>query len=309
MISEEEKKKMKDFIHMGAGIPLDSIENALLEYGLKMYNFEIRNAYSEAQKVTIECYQVGNAQKYNAHKNVTPKNIFKNGLYTTVLWADVTKTIVKRGEDEPDDEYSAFTAALARKIYGTNSAVKRIVRMTKVQSKKYKEPKDTTEKDNPANPFSALADAIVNSVAKVTETMSKPKDACPIEKPCEKSTVEHDLDAMNRHDEDWHEILDKLPDSEKEKLIETLLKEAEGRKYPPVYYIFKAMSGEKDKELEDRLNTQAKKQYEEYMKQNTANDMWTCPKCGKRYQWQYNAEGRYAFCPHCQLATKTAAKA
>lgn len=254
MISEEEKQKMKDFIHMGAGIPLDSIENALLEYGLKMYNFEIRNAYGEATKVTIDCYPVHNARNGNVSKNVTPKNIFKNGLYTTVLWADGTKTIVKRGEDEPDDEYSAFTAALARKIYGTNSAVKRIVRMTKVQSKQYKKPKDNHERDNYANPFSALCDTIVNSVAKVTETMSNPKGACPIDKPCEKSTVEHDLDA---------------------------------------------------------LNEQAKKQYEEYMKQNTnvTNDMWTCPECGKRYQWQYNAEGRYAFCPHCQLATKTEAKA
>jgi rubrerythrin len=64
------------------------------------------------------------------------------------------------------------------------------------------------------------------------------------------------------------------------------------------------MSGEKDKELEDRLNKQAKKQYEEYLKQNTANDMWTCPQCGRKYHWQKNDEGRYAFCPKCQLASK-----
>jgi len=110
---------------------------------------------------------------------------------------------------------------------------------------------------------------------------------------------------MNRHDEDWHEILDKLPDSEKEKLIETLLKEAEGRKYPPAYYIFKAMSGEKDKELEDRLNKQAKKQYEEYL----AADKWTCPKCGRQYHWQKNDAGRYAVCPKCQLASNGDKKA
>ena len=291
MISEEEKQKMKDFIHMGAGISLDSIENALLEHGLKVYNFEIRDAYGEATKVTIDCYPVHNARNGNVSKNVTPKNIFKNGLYTTVLWADGTKTIVKRGEDEPDDEYSAFTAALARKIYGTNSAVKRIVRMTKVQSKKHKERKEAVVKMT-AQEFEQFGD---NLIEKYSEN-----EACPIDKPCEKSTVEHDLDAMNRHDEDWHEILDKLPDSEKEKLIETLLKEAEGRKYPPAYYIFKAMSGEKDKELEDRLNKQAKKQYEEYL----AADKWTCPQCGRQYHWQKNDEGRYAFCPKCQLASK-----
>jgi rubrerythrin len=60
------------------------------------------------------------------------------------------------------------------------------------------------------------------------------------------------------------------------------------------------MSGEKDKELEDRLNKQAKKQYEEYL----AADKWTCPQCGRKYHWQKNDEGRYAFCPKCQLASK-----
>lgn len=231
MINEEGKQKMKDFIHMGVGIPLDSIENALLEHGLKVYNFDIRNAYGEETKVTIDCYPTHNAQNGNVSKKVTPKNIFKNGLYTTVLWADGAKTIVKRGEDDPDDEYSAFTAALARKIYGTNSAVKRIVRMTKVQSKKYKEPKDA-----PANPFSTLADAIVNSVAKVTETLSKPKDACPIDKPCLGS-----------------------------------------------------------------LNDLAKQQYEEYL--NRKPDKWKCPKCGNEYFWHDSDNGRYSFCPKCQLAS------
>jgi endogenous inhibitor of DNA gyrase (YacG/DUF329 family) len=166
--------------------------------------------------------------------NYIPKNIFKNGLYTTVLWADGTKTIVKRGEDEPDDEYSAFTAALARKIYGTNSAVKRIVRMTKVQSKKHKERKEAVV-EMTAQEFEQFGDSLIDKYSE--------KDACPIDKPCEKSTVEHDLDA---------------------------------------------------------LNEKAKKQYEEYL----SADKWTCPQCGRQYHWQKNDEGRYAFCPKCQLASK-----
>lgn len=152
---------------------------------------------------------------------VWPERIVKSGRATIVFWEDDTKTVVKRSADEPDNDYNAFLAALGIKIFGSNSQLKKIIKeQTVVQKpKKHKE---------------------------------EAKDACPIDKPCEKSTVEHDLDA---------------------------------------------------------LNEQAKKQYEEYLKQNIANDMWTCPKCGKRYQWQYNAEGRYAFCPHCQLATKTEAKA
>lgn len=57
------------------------------------------------------------------------------------------------------------------------------------------------------------------------------------------------------------------------------------------------------------LNDLARKQYEEFQKQNAAKDEWICPKCGGHYQWHNSAEGRYAFCPKCQLAAKDGIKA
>lgn len=275
MISEEEKQKMIAFLRNPQPIELHFEKTDVPPDLFKMMGIDDTFSHD---------YHFEYGADEDDEITVWPDRIVKSGRATIVFWEDGTKTVVKRSPDESDNEYNAFLAALGIKIFGSNSKLKKII-------------KEKTVVQNPKK-WKAVYDK---------EPIAK--DACPIDKHCEKSTVEHDLDAMNRHDEDWHEILDKLPDSENEKLIETLLKEAEGRKYPPAYYIFKAMSGEKDKELEDRLNKQAKKQYEEYLKQNTANDMWTCPKCGKRYQWQYNAEGRYAFCPHCQLATKTEAKA
>lgn len=62
-----------------------------------------------------------------------PKKIIKSGDRTIVFWKDDTKTIVKRSDDTPDDLYSAFCAALAIKIYGSNSQVKKILRMADVQ--------------------------------------------------------------------------------------------------------------------------------------------------------------------------------
>lgn len=53
--------------------------------------------------------------------------ILQSGNRTIVFWADGTKTIVKCADDEPDDPYNAFTAALAIKTYGNNSKVKRII--------------------------------------------------------------------------------------------------------------------------------------------------------------------------------------
>jgi hypothetical protein len=57
-----------------------------------------------------------------------PNRILKSGPCTIVFWQDGTRTMVRRANDEVDDDYSAFTAALAIKIFGSNSAVKRTVK-------------------------------------------------------------------------------------------------------------------------------------------------------------------------------------
>ena len=72
-----------------------------------------------------------------------PKRILKSGNTTIVFWKDGTKTIVKRAPDEPESDYAAFTAALGIKLFGSNSALKRIVERTETQKPKKK------AKDNP----------------------------------------------------------------------------------------------------------------------------------------------------------------
>lgn len=74
-----------------------------------------------------------------------PKRILKSGPCTIVFWNDGTKTMVRRAMDEETDSpYDAFTAALAIKIFGSNSAVKRIVKNNLVdQIKKTKKTKKT----------------------------------------------------------------------------------------------------------------------------------------------------------------------
>lgn len=59
--------------------------------------------------------------------DTSPKRILQSGNRTIVFWADGTKTIVKCADDEPDDPYNAFTAALAIKTYDNNSKVKKII--------------------------------------------------------------------------------------------------------------------------------------------------------------------------------------
>lgn len=64
-----------------------------------------------------------------------PKGIYHNRktAETIVLWKDGTKTVVKPMKGTPESDmssYSAFTAALAKKIYGTNTQVNKVVSMT-----------------------------------------------------------------------------------------------------------------------------------------------------------------------------------
>ena len=53
-----------------------------------------------------------------------PTRILQSGNRTIVFWNDGTKTIVKRAEDEADNPYVAFTAALAIKTYVFSPSLK-----------------------------------------------------------------------------------------------------------------------------------------------------------------------------------------
>ncbi len=64
-----------------------------------------------------------------------PKRILRSGPATIVFWEDGTKTVVKCAADENDNTYAAFTAALAIKIFGSNSAVKKLVKSKTEEAK------------------------------------------------------------------------------------------------------------------------------------------------------------------------------
>lgn len=130
------------------------------EIGIRVASVEINQAYGEIPGIEIRgLYDPRNSEEdvvenrmsygalvsnilakdYIKEKKPEPfavKKIQKNGDYMTVLWEDGTHTVVKRAQDEPESDYAAFTAALGRKVYGSNSALKRIVASAKTIRKK-----------------------------------------------------------------------------------------------------------------------------------------------------------------------------
>lgn len=59
--------------------------------------------------------------------SMTVRKIVFNFPATIVFWADGTKTVVKTARGELFDMYHGFTAAVAKKVYGNNTRVKKTV--------------------------------------------------------------------------------------------------------------------------------------------------------------------------------------
>ena len=66
------------------------------------------------------------------------KDVKYNDPATIVFWKDGTKTIVRCPVGKKYDEYEAFTAALAIKIFGNNSHLKKVIKRTFSEQKSKK---------------------------------------------------------------------------------------------------------------------------------------------------------------------------
>jgi hypothetical protein len=61
-----------------------------------------------------------------------PKRITHSGNETAVEWDDGTKTVVRCMQDDHPDNYAAFCAAFAKRVYGDNGTVKRLWKSAEV---------------------------------------------------------------------------------------------------------------------------------------------------------------------------------
>lgn len=63
-----------------------------------------------------------------ARFDLVPNRILVSGNATIVFWADNTKTIVRCAEGTEPNIYNAYTAALAIRLYGSNSQLKKLIK-------------------------------------------------------------------------------------------------------------------------------------------------------------------------------------
>ena len=59
--------------------------------------------------------------------HLDPVRIRKDGRVTVVFWKDGTTTAVRCSQDTEPNDYYAFCAALGKKVFGSNSKLKRTI--------------------------------------------------------------------------------------------------------------------------------------------------------------------------------------
>ena len=88
---------------------------------MKKYKRDLDRSFQEMVWNTVRLY-------------ATPTKIRKDGLVTVVFWQDGTAPSVRCGAGEQYDDYVAFCAALAKKLFLSNSAIKRVLKNTPVET-------------------------------------------------------------------------------------------------------------------------------------------------------------------------------
>lgn len=96
----------------------------------------LRSIVDEIEKERIKKMHNACCGNRNAYPKVKKVHYDETAGVTVVLWMDGTKTIVRAAKGDKHDAYLGYCAALAKKIHGTNSALKRDLEKVLVTVKK-----------------------------------------------------------------------------------------------------------------------------------------------------------------------------
>lgn len=75
-------------------------------------------------------------KKRHEFNELEPTKIIFNDPATIVFWNDGEKTVVKCAKDQKFSEYYGYLAAMAKKIYGTNGVINRLIKDKRTYGKK-----------------------------------------------------------------------------------------------------------------------------------------------------------------------------
>lgn len=143
-------------------------ETTVSAWDINIVEWEVEKKMKKERDVRIAYPDLPREQWCTKTFAIYPKHIYYyDNNYTTVLWNDGTKTTVKLSDDDIYDEYSAFCAVLAKRIYGSNSKIKKIIKtqgrvpLSKEEKKaRKKERKERAEMKSASTALKNLNDAL-----------------------------------------------------------------------------------------------------------------------------------------------------
>lgn len=143
-------------------------ETIVSVWDIDIWEWEVEKMKKEKKDVKIAYPGLPRERLCTKTFAIYPMRIYYyDNNYTTVLWDDGTRTTVKLSDDDIYDEYSAFCAALAKRIYGSNSRIKKIIKtqgrflLSKEEKKaRKKERKERAEMNSASVALKNLNDAL-----------------------------------------------------------------------------------------------------------------------------------------------------
>ena len=144
---------------------------ALRKFGLAVISIDgsaEHTPYGYIDYININCVYDRNASgKGNKaemeQKRLEVGRIIRNGKATVVIWKDGEKTIVRRAEDEAESNYAAFTAAIAIRLYGNNSKLKKMLEQKTVEQK----PRKKKKEESLAESLRAMEDGLAKAAKEI----------------------------------------------------------------------------------------------------------------------------------------------
>lgn len=109
----------------------------------------------------------------NDFTELEPVKIIFNAPATIVFWNDDTKTVVKCSKGQEFSEYYGYLAAMAKKMYGTNGTINRLIKDKREYGDNHFNP-EPLEKVMPRKSLDiSVDDTIANPIKKFAEDMEK----------------------------------------------------------------------------------------------------------------------------------------
>ena len=165
----------KDFTLQPLSVNLNTVDESTAAESRTTYHINNSSSFTASMKPSDYYALMFKVSETLTRDILTPKHIIHNVKddSTIVIWKDGTKTIVKPMEGVEYDAHTAFTSALAKKIFGSGNQVKKIVKTVETPQKRKPKNEEPAEKTSEHDYLTLTRDELLEALRKHAEVEIK----------------------------------------------------------------------------------------------------------------------------------------